>query len=98
MWTMNEYQKWAGSTDMSPGTSWYYALGLNGEAGEVAELIKKAYRGNVDVNITELANELGDVLWYLTRLASYYQISLEDVVQANRNKLEERKRNGRITG
>lgn len=67
-----------------------YTLGLVGEAGEVAEIIKK-YLGHGHPLVEEqLALELGDVLWYLTALADLLDISLHDIANANVAKLDAR--------
>lgn len=66
------------------------ALGLNGEAGEVAEMMKKwAWHGKpLDVQL--LKNELGDCLWYIADLASACGINLDEVAIANVEKLRTR--------
>jgi NTP pyrophosphatase (non-canonical NTP hydrolase) len=78
----------------------YVTLGLNGEAGEVAELIKKAMRnegGEISPERIELLKkELGDVLWYLTRLADELGTDLAEVAQANVEKLYARKDNNAL--
>ncbi len=66
------------------------ALGLTGEAGECVEHIKKYIRGSKPVNVDEFILELGDVLHYLTRLGQYYDLSLEDIADANMDKLDKR--------
>jgi len=69
----------------------HYATGLAAETGEVLELLQKAIRKDkkvdVFINNVELINELGDVLWYLTRLANHNGISLKRVIACNRAKL-----------
>jgi NTP pyrophosphatase (non-canonical NTP hydrolase) len=66
-------------------------MGLAGEAGEVAEKLKKLYRdrsGQVDQKWRrQFVNELGDVLWYLDRLAADFGYDLDDVAAANMLKL-----------
>lgn len=74
----------------------YFVLGLNGEAGEVAELFKKAIRKQAPIDVKHLKEELGDVLWYLSQLASVCNIDLEEVAADNLDKLAERAVNGRI--
>lgn len=66
------------------------ALGLVGEAGEVAELIKKGifHRHGVDMN--ELRKEIGDVLWYVAALCTRYDIPLSEVMGENIAKLAKR--------
>jgi NTP pyrophosphatase (non-canonical NTP hydrolase) len=68
----------------------YCVIALNGEAGEVAEWYKKfVLRGNVTGKYTveDLKIELGDVLFYLTALASRYGWSLDEIMEANFEKL-----------
>ena len=81
-----EYQNLALSTAIYPMMykKVYPALGLCGEAGEVAEKIKKVIRDGVDYGYeeefkAELTKELGDVLWYVAALASDLDISLDDI-------------------
>ena len=80
----------------------YPTLGLVGEAGEVAEKVKKVLRdknGNFDIESTEaIKKELGDVLWYLSNLCSEFNFSLNDVAMLNLEKLELRASSGKITG
>ena len=80
----------------------YCALGLCGEAGEVAEKIKKVYRDNEGV-ITEettknIKKELGDCLWYITALANELGLTLDQVMETNYNKLIERRLTGTLHG
>ena len=80
------------------------ALGLAGETGEVLEKIKKMIRDKNGVfsptpeDIAELKKELGDVLWYLSALAFYNGIDLDDVARANLDKLRNRKERNQIHG
>ena len=75
----------------------YPALGLSGESGEVADKIKKWLRDGV-VNKEEIARELGDVLWYLAILAEDLGYDLSDIASMNLDKLEIRKKSGKIKG
>ena len=73
----------------------YLALGLNGEAGEVAEQVKKAIRNDgqiTDERRAKILDEIGDVLWYISRIASEFNCSLGDVAEQNVAKLEERRK------
>ena len=63
------------------------AMGLCGEAGEVIDLIKKAKFHGHDLDKDDLIKELGDVGWYLAQAATALDIDLEDILQANLNKL-----------
>lgn len=80
----------------------YCTLGLTGEAGEFAEKVKKIMRDNDGVisneQRTALVQELGDVLWYVTRAASELGESLSRVATANMEKLLDRKARGVLGG
>lgn len=101
---INTYLQHAQSTALYPSALTgnteelaYLALGLNGEAGEVAEKIKKKIRdGHLDKE--NLARELGDVYWYLTSLCAAIGYLPSTVLQMNVNKLSERKAQGTIQG
>jgi NTP pyrophosphatase (non-canonical NTP hydrolase) len=72
----------------------YLTLGLNGEAGEVAEQVKKAIRNDgqiTDERRAKILDEIGDVLWYVSRIASEFDASLKDVAERNVAKLEQRR-------
>ena len=69
---------------------WYLALGLNGEAGEVADLVKKVERHGHAYDGAAVIDELGDVLWYVTIMAAAVGSSLGEVAVANVNKLARR--------
>lgn len=64
----------------------HFVLGLNGECGEVTEIIKKTIFGG-KLPQESIDRELGDVLWYLTALCCSLDISLEDVMDTNYHKL-----------
>lgn len=65
-------------------------LGLSGESGEVADLVKKfKYQGH-PLNIDEMIGELGDVLWYVAETATGLGVCLQEVAQKNIEKLKER--------
>lgn len=86
---------------MSPG--WlYYVLGIAGETGELCEKIKKLFRdkgGIIDDEFKDMVKkESGDVLWYLTRLANQFDITLEEIAQANSDKLIDRMKRNVIHG
>jgi NTP pyrophosphatase (non-canonical NTP hydrolase) len=100
----NEYQDIAAQTAKYnkvvdvPGV--YTALGLNGEAGEVAEKIKKYWRdgGSYPETREAVRKELGDVLWYLAMTAREWDIELQDVADTNVHKLQDRRNRGVISG
>ena len=80
----------------------YPTLGLVGEAGEVAEKVKKVLRdknGEFDMESKEaIKKELGDVLWYLSNLCTEFKFSLNDVALLNLEKLKLRSSRGNISG
>ena len=65
-------------------------LGLCGEAGEVADLIKKAAWHGKPMDLDRLASEMGDTLWYLAALASTCDVDLEEIAHHNVDKLRAR--------
>lgn len=69
--------------------SMYVALGLAGEAGEVANLVKKQARDDAD-NVEAIREELGDVLWYVAQACSELGVSLDLLAVENLEKLEQR--------
>jgi len=105
MKTFDEYQNSLSQFDVYPRDKhqrMYYTLGMCGEAGEVAEKIKKLYRdrnGKFDEQfVRELENEIGDVLWYMTRLAESFSTTLENCATANIRKLSDRLNRGKLHG
>ena len=75
----------------------YLALGLAGEAGEVANKVKKIYRQDGNVDPTMVAKELGGVIWYWVRLARL--VSTPDaVIQTNAEELSSRAVRGVLKG
>lgn len=66
------------------------ALGLTGEAGEVADHLKKVLGHGHPMDVDDLEGELGDVLWYIAALASYHDIPLSRIAERNICKLEAR--------
>lgn len=80
----------------------YVTLGLTNEAGEVAGKVKKAWRdanGEFDQErIEAIKGELGDVLWYLARLADELGLSFQEIAEGNLTKLNSRRARGVIGG
>jgi NTP pyrophosphatase (non-canonical NTP hydrolase) len=97
-----EYQKAAKETAMYPEvySVIYPTLGLNGEAGEVAEKVKKFLRDGTSLEALRevLSKELGDVLWYVAAICSDLELDLGDVARANIFKLQDRKIRGVLGG
>lgn len=104
--TFEEYENTALTTVLSTGDSFkdllHWVLGLNGEAGEVAEKLKKIIRDKNSViteeDKQELAKEIGDVLWYLAVFAHDLGVPLEQIAQQNLDKLKSRKDRGVLGG
>ena len=105
--TMATYQQLCTETQIYPREHavFYPALGLAGEAGEVANKIKKIMRDRKgDVNNSpgevkdEIASELGDCLWYISALATDLGIGLDGVAFENIKKLDKRQANNTLHG
>jgi NTP pyrophosphatase (non-canonical NTP hydrolase) len=102
---ISEYQELSRRTATYPGAGdniVYPTLGLAGEAGEVAEKVKKLLRDDDGVMSRErreaLAGELGDVLWYVAQVATEAELDLEEIAQGNLDKLLSRQRRGVLSG
>ena len=100
-----EYQKLSRRTALYPNKDnnfVYPTLGLSGEAGEVAEKIKKVLRdknGVVDeATKNDLAKELGDVLWYVSQIATELGLSLDEIAKNNIAKLADRQKRNMLSG
>ncbi|ALY08118.1 MazG nucleotide pyrophosphohydrolase domain protein [Bacillus phage vB_BhaS-171] len=90
----NEYQDKATRTAQTvltgPQELCNYSLGLTGEAGEVADIIKKVIFHGHEMERHEVAKELGDVMWYVSQLARLTGFTLEQIAEMNIKKLEKR--------
>ncbi|MDG1949851.1 MAG: nucleoside triphosphate pyrophosphohydrolase family protein [bacterium] len=102
---LSEYQKKAQVTALYPdaGNNPYYAvLGLTGEAGEIANTVKKIMRDDdgviTDEKRAEVKKELGDVLWYVACTATEMGLNLDEIAQANLDKLASRAERGVLKG
>lgn len=100
-----EYQKKSRKTAVYPEADnnfIYPTLGLAGESGEVAEKIKKVIRdkgGVIDEETKkEIEKELGDVLWYVSQIASELGLDLNNVAEKNIEKLYSRMDRGVLNG
>lgn len=97
--TFKQYQDLARVTAIYPKEQMivYPALGLAGEAGEVAEKVKKWIRdGKLDREAIE--KELGDVLWYIAAIAGDLDLDMDHVAEMNIQKLADRAARGKIQG
>jgi NTP pyrophosphatase (non-canonical NTP hydrolase) len=102
---LDEYQEKASKTAIYPKNYEliYPALGLAGEAGEVANKVKKFIRDGADqetfeLKKVEIAKELGDVLWYIAALSNDLGVKLSALAAGNLDKLEDRMKRNAISG
>lgn len=104
--TFDEYQKESTKTALYSREHnqhlYYLTLGLVGEAGEIANKIKKIIRDENGVLSDEkrelVKGELGDVLWYMSQLATEMGLSFDTVAAENLKKLFSRLERGKIQG
>ena len=102
---LNDYQRESRKTALYPevgSNAIYPTLGLVGEAGEVADKVKKILRdkkGEFDQESKDAIKfELGDVLWYISQLSSELGFDLDEIANSNLLKLNSRKIRGKIQG
>lgn len=91
---INEYQTLA-MTTLNPELSKRDVLinsvmGLCGESGEAIDIVKKWMAHGHELDQEHLAKELGDIAWYLAEAATALDMDLEDILQANLDKLKKR--------
>lgn len=102
--TLNEYQQIALETAVYPKeyNIVYPALGMAGEAGEVADKVKKVIRDNnadfTSKKCEEIALEIGDVMWYCAVLADRIGYRLDTIAGMNNRKLHSRQLRGKLGG
>jgi len=103
----NFYQREAKKTAIYKGAGTfmglaYTALGLNGEAGEFAEKVKKCWRDDegifIEGRLADIKKELGDILWYLSAAANEVGLTLDEIAIHNLEKLKARVKDGTIHG
>ena len=92
--TVNEYQRLA-MTTLNPALDKKDVLingvmGLCGESGEAIDIVKKWLAQGHELDKEKLAKELGDIAWYLAETATALDLNLEDVFEANIEKLKKR--------
>lgn len=88
--TFDEYQKESLKTAPADLPMHVAALGVAGEAGEVADEVKKVLEGRKVLNPLSIMLELGDVLYYVARMADALGVTLDDVAAANLEKIKAR--------
>lgn len=96
--SFNEYQEFTRETDLYQRGDGV-VLGLLAEAGEVAALFERCHRESCSGGPTcgQVADELGDVLYYVARLADRFGIRLDELASHNKQKLSARLERGQIT-
>ena len=94
------YSAWVEGKILTSGDDRLYenTLGLVGEAGEVAEKMKKLVRDSSRFTNEEIMKELGDVVFYATALANIYGKGLREVIDLNMKKLDDRQKRGKLQG
>lgn len=94
------YQEFTRTTALYPKDKSvsYLVLGLCSEAGEVADKFKKLIRDGGEIKVDSICKELGDVIWYVTRLADELGLDMEEVINQNVRKLSDRKARGALKG
>jgi NTP pyrophosphatase (non-canonical NTP hydrolase) len=102
--TLDEYQKKALRTNINHGTHIFFdrMFGLVGEAGEMADKVKKWIRDDKadweKLDKEMMVSELGDVLWYVATLADTLGFSLDEVARRNVKKLASRQQRDKLSG
>ncbi len=107
--SLNTYQEWTADTAKYPDAGEgsiaaivYTTLGLAGEAGEIPNKVKKIIRDDGGILTDEkrqaILDEIGDVLWYVARLADELGKRLGDIAENNLDKLNDRFARGVIEG
>lgn len=108
---LNDYQTHARKTAVNDDLN-HFAFGLLEEAGEVAGVMKRFHRGDVEYGVwtkdagtqlspfaeEKLKAELGDLLWYIALMADHLSITLDEVAKYNLAKLQRRKAKDMIHG
>lgn len=104
--TLDSYQRYASDTADYPQETMkealsYLGMGVAGEAGEIANKLKKYLRGDyelTDERKANLAEEIGDVLWYLSELSRKLDYELSEIAEINIEKLSHRQKIGKLKG
>tara|TARA_R100000030_G_scaffold84151_1_gene67237 strand:- start:119 stop:502 length:384 start_codon:yes stop_codon:yes gene_type:complete len=103
--TASDYQSRACETAIFPKekATEYLTLGLTGEAGEIANKVKKFIRDGAPkdeylAKRIEIGYEIGDVLWYCAVLAEELEMNLGHIMEKNLEKLADRHKRGKISG
>ena len=96
--SFNEYQEQADATRLETADLEYLLMGFVGEVGEFYSLLAKSIRDETDWDNEKIKKELGDCLWFLATISADFGLHLNDVAQANIDKLNSRKIRNVLTG
>lgn len=91
--TFAEYQRWVSEVrcfSHDRDRLFLGPLGLNGEAGEVSEILKKHLIHGKELNLEHLSEEMGDVLWYFALICANHGLDFEGIMEQNVTKLVKR--------
>ena len=93
------YREWTRTTAVYPKDreEEYLMIGLASEVGELLGKFKKEIRGDGE-KLTDKLDELGDVCWYLARLMDHYDLTHQEVLHRNFEKLTDRKARDTLKG
>jgi len=94
----NEYQEKTSETAVYPDDNpiSYLAMGVTGEAGEIADKVKKHRRDGADLE--PVIDEVGDLLWYIAQLVGELGYDLDEVAERNIEKINDRAERDKISG
>lgn len=96
--SLKEYQEFTHHTNECKGhllTLPHIITGLVAELGELLQIYQFTTRNKLgaldDMDIRDVSSELGDVLWYISELANFYKLDLNEVLEDNKNKINKRR-------
>ena len=97
---LDEYQLWTREVAKYPPENelQYLTAGLCAEAGEVADKVAKHWRGDKELDKDAVIKEVADVMWLCVRLCDHFEVSAEEAIKDNVNKLMSRLQRGVIKG
>lgn len=97
---INTYQQWATTTKLPTATYPYLLTGLVGEVGEFYSIIAKQLRDETDAVEAgdKQLKELGDILWFISNIATEMGVDMSDILQLNMDKLNSRKERNTLEG
>lgn len=94
--TIREYQKQSGRTNAPLGNSYndltsiHMLMGMMTEVGELTDQFKKHLAYGKDIDWVNVKEEIGDLMWYISEFANNHQFDLEEILETNISKLQQR--------